>query len=79
MYIYNLVVKRDNELAVVSSFTNPREAYRFIDKHIKPLDRDELNKIDRGYNKPAGAILYHYKGLTLEIRLSKDTLIRAKR
>ena len=79
MNIYTLIVRRESELAVVASFTNPREAYRFIDKHIKSLDSDELDRIDRGYSKPTGSTLYHYVGLTLEIKLVKSELQRAKR
>lgn len=79
MNIYTLIVRRESVLSVVTSFTNPREAYRFIDKHIKPLDSDELDRIDKGYSKPVGSTIYHFIGLTLEIKLVKSELQRAKR
>lgn len=73
--IYTLVTTYENELSTVSTFTSPREAYKFIHKHIKPLTDEELRSLDKGRGKPVGSVLYKYDGLLLRITLIKGELI----
>lgn len=72
-YSYILHVWVDSKLELVASFSTPRKAYQFIDKHIKKLTPEELRGIDKGRGKETGSNIYSFVGLTLEIELFKSS------
>lgn len=72
-YSYILHVWIDDRLELVASFSTPRKAYQFIDKHIKKLRPEELRSIDKGRGKDPNNVIYSYVGLSLEIELFKSS------
>lgn len=79
-YSYTLVVREyidsceNSTLSLVASFSTPRKAYQFIDKHIKKLTPEELRSIDKGRGKDTRTVIYSFFGLTLEIVLYKNPI-----